>query len=130
MSKEFSKNVNLSEFISDSLKQIIDGVVSAQVYAKTKGALINPADSHVEAIEISTPSGEAYFDDDERTYRKRETIEFDIAVSVADEEKIEGGFAVIAAVISTGTKGSARIESEAISRLKFSIPVFFPIQKD
>jgi hypothetical protein len=44
MNETISKNVNLSKFVSESLKQIIDGIVTAQEYANSKGALINPYD--------------------------------------------------------------------------------------
>jgi hypothetical protein len=34
--------MELKEFISESLKQIIDGIIDAQTYAKDKHATINP----------------------------------------------------------------------------------------
>ena len=34
--------MELKEFIAESLKQIIDGIVDAQTYAKEKHATINP----------------------------------------------------------------------------------------
>jgi hypothetical protein len=57
-------------------------------------------------------------------------VDFDIAISATDKEQIEGGLAVIAAVISAGTKGTTKMENSAIARLKFSIPVFFPVQEE
>lgn len=45
--KQIANSMELNEFISNALSQLIDGIASAQEYAKNKGASINPSDKFV-----------------------------------------------------------------------------------
>ena len=37
-----SNGIELNDFVAESLKQIIEGIIEAQKFAKEKGAIVNP----------------------------------------------------------------------------------------
>jgi hypothetical protein len=112
------KKMELKEFIQKSLTEIIDGVIEAQIYAKEKGAKINPSNI--------VPGTAKYLDGDGFI---GQDIEFDVAVIVNEstEGKISAGINVWG--IGAGGQKSKEQENSTNSRLKFSIPLFLPIQK-
>jgi hypothetical protein len=94
--------MDIKEFVSDTLKQIIDGVVDAQQYAKTKRAVVAP-----------------YHD-----YQKN--IGFDIAVTVDESKQKEGKAGITVWSVGGGVSGKTESSSSTVSRIKFEIPIELP----
>ena len=114
------KPIELRDFISNALTQLIDGIVNAQEYAQNKGAVINPVDK--------------FASDFERMSRTEDLqlvhiIEFDVAVAVSENKQLKGGIGIVVPELSFGYQGSISNQKNAVSRISFSIPVILPTQK-
>ena len=115
--------MNLKEFVADSLKQIIDGVVEAQAYGKEKDARVNPLHLPVRDKQGGVHSV---------NYRQdvAHPIEFDVAVTTSQGTETKGGVGVIIAGWTLGATGKSDKGNEHVSRIKFTIPVVLPTIKE
>jgi hypothetical protein len=101
------ERLELRDFVAETIKQVIDGVVSAQQYATTKRAIVNPRPS---------------------SYTHRvEPISFDVAVTAAKGTKTQGGVAVFAGGFGLGSKGQSEKSNQTVNRIQFSVHVSLPI---
>ena len=107
--------MELQQFVSESLKQIISAVVEAQDFAKGKGASINPT---VNALQDRSW--------DSRTKTLVQEVEFDVAVTAAEGTETKGGIGVMTAFLAIGSHGKADRSNIAVTRLRFTVPVAFP----
>ncbi|KPL78079.1 hypothetical protein ADN00_07840 [Ornatilinea apprima] len=118
--------MKLGNFIAQTLTEIIDGVSIAQDYAKEKGACINP--KYVKWSEIRghyvdrVASGK-----DESPLLS--PIEFEILLTVGEDDKAQGGLGIFASSLGIGIKGETNDYSETINRIKFQILAILPQQK-
>jgi hypothetical protein len=94
--------MDVKDFVSDTLKQIIDGVVDAQEYAKEKDAVVVP-----------------YHD-----YQKN--VSFDLAVTVVEGKETSGKAGISVWSIGAGVGGKTESSSSTVSRIKFEIPIELP----
>lgn len=115
--------MKLEDFVTDTLKQIINGVKNAQQYAKENGGKVNPSNIAI----VGQSSKLAYWD--EYNSIAGQAIEFDISVTTHDEGQTEGKVGVFVAFLKAGVSGKELTENIAINRIKFTIPVFLPIQQ-
>lgn len=94
--------MDLKEFVSETLREIIEGVKESQEFAAQKGAVVAP-----------------YHD-----YQK--TVEYDVAVTAAEGK--EAGAKAGISVWSIGAGGNVKTENTntTVSRIKFSIPIELP----
>ena len=121
--------MELNDFISQSLIQIMDGVIEAQRHAKEIGARVNPINTHLA--------------DNMKTYKMTrgiptagQQIDFDIAVTIASGGELEGsidgeikGTLVVVGADLAGNASTSQFDtSSVISRVRFSVPVFLPEQ--
>ena len=116
--------LKLEDFVSETLKQIINGVKSAQDHAKECGGEVNPKglafylrDGQQTAVIYDSESG-----------RPIEKIDFDVAVSASSGEATKGGVGVFVFGVGAGVKGSSDSKTESMNRISFSVPVSFPVQ--
>lgn len=112
--------MELKQFISQALADIVQGVLDAQLVLGANGKYINP--------ELSTQQG---------THEKHgklvsiqgqlvQTVEFDVAVTATEGTDTKGGIGVVAGVFALGSQGQSSEEISAISRIKFSVPITLP----
>jgi hypothetical protein len=99
--------LELRDFVAETIKQIIDGVDTAQQYATSKRAIVNPRTG--------------------RFAQHVETISFDVAVTAARGTKTQGGIAVFAGAFGLGSKGQSEKSNERVNRIQFSVPVCLPL---
>ncbi len=96
--------MKLGEFTTETLNQIINGVESAQQYAITKGAQINPHDLFMEdnVLKMSKgiPSQHLY----------GQLVEFDIALATSEEKQSKGGAGVFVVPLTLGTSAKRTIQ--------------------
>ncbi len=116
--------MELRDFVAESLKQVVDGIVNAQEYSKKKGAFINPKDmvntsNNGLIVTHNLGSGQ---------YPIPQVIEFDVAVTVSEGMEAKAGIGVFAGALGLGTQAKVADGNSSISRIKFSIPVLFPEQ--
>ena len=112
--------VELKEFISQALANVVQGVLDAQQVLGANGKYINP--------ELSTQQG---------THEKHgklvsiqgqlvQTVEFDVAVTATEGTGTKGGIGVVAGIFALGSQGQSSEEVSAVSRIKFSVPITLP----
>jgi hypothetical protein len=123
---EENAGMNLEDFITEVLKQVISGVKNAQQHAKENGASINS--KHL--YRYSTPTGMAINTDQATRKPMVEEIEFDVAVTASSQGNIKGGMGLFVSVAGIGYQAEKNTGNSTVSRIKFKIPVSFPQQND
>lgn len=94
--------MDVKDFVSETLMQIVQGVVEAQTHTKDKGAVVVP-----------------YHD-----FHK--TVNFDVAVTVVEGKETTGKAGISVWSIGAGVGGKSESSSSTVSRIKFDIPVELP----
>lgn len=107
--------MELKDFVSNALCDIIDGIKNAQEKTVGSGAVINPFPA--------TPLGGRA--PNYVSYAKYQPINFDLAVTI--NNKSGGGVGIDVFGASIG--GKLNNEESTISRISFSIDVQFPAHK-
>ncbi|MBK7230305.1 MAG: hypothetical protein IPH97_15870 [Ignavibacteriales bacterium] len=115
------KIMTLEDFISETLKQIINGIKTAQEHSKSTGATINPRN-----LQFRTDQGVKYWDS--RTQELVENIEFDIAITTIEGSSKKGGLGIFIGSGGIGAQGQSNLSNQLMNRLKFSIPIKLPQQ--
>lgn len=112
--------MELNTFVSNALTQLIDGIITAQEYAKSKGASINPSDKFI-----------SDYDKISRTQKLQPVniLEFDIVITVGENKGLQGGIGIVVPEVNLGYQAKIDAQKNSVSRIKFSIPVMLPIQK-
>ena len=113
--------MELRDFVAETIKQVIDGVILAQQHAREKGAHVNPP------LNFSADQGLQLWDRD--TAQPVQTISFDVAVTAAEGTKTQGGVAVFAGAFGLGSKGQSDKSNETVNRIQFSVPLSLPISQ-
>jgi hypothetical protein len=114
--------MELKDFVAVTLKQIVDGVIEAQDYARTRGAHVSPL-----ALPMRDSTGKIL------QVKNREDaardIEFDVAVTTCDGTQTKGGVGIVVGPVALGSQGQSKGEREQTSRIRFCIPVILPMDK-
>ena len=95
--------MELKKFISQSFKEIAEGVLEAQNELKHTDAIINAFDQV-----------------------KLRNIEFDIATTTTNSSEKGGGLSAQVIVASIDAGGKKTKTNSSISRIKFTVPVVLP----
>jgi hypothetical protein len=112
--------MELKNFVSQTLQEIISGIKDAQNSGIEEGGTINPPDQR---------GGNS-------TYAHGlngnpiQNIDFDIAVTVIEGKETKGGIGVFTGSVGLGTQGRSDTSNTSYSRIKFCIPVTFPQQSE
>ena len=118
--------IKLADFVGETIKQIIDGVRSAQKHAEGSGATVNPSQVYPSqsnsptdkmTLVMTGPGGGAYF---------VPAVDFDVAVTTSEGTTTKGGVGVFVAPIAIGSQGQSDAKSTSLSRVRFTIPVSLP----
>lgn len=111
--------MELKDFVSDTLTQIIEGVKAARNAAGESDALvaphIDPLQSHLEEHGM-VPAGD----------RVAQIVNFNVALTVTEGSGTKGGIGVVAGAINLGSAGQSRSSNSTVSRVQFSVPVALP----
>lgn len=113
--------MQLENFVSQTLKQIIDGVSSAQTYSETKNAKINPSTARMDgkATDYSYCM---------ETYVPLQGVEFDVAVTVKEASSTSDGGDNIGEISVTSASQESN-QNSSVSRIKFKVPILLPLSK-
>ncbi|MBI1424058.1 MAG: hypothetical protein GC149_11370 [Gammaproteobacteria bacterium] len=111
--------MDLKEFISETMIQIISGVVEAQEQAKNIGGTVSPrltAGSEFGAQHgfLRSEGGAA------------QIVQFDVALTAKEGSGTKGGIGIVSGIVSLGTSGQSQEENASVSRVKFSVPLILP----
>jgi hypothetical protein len=116
--------MDLETFISQSLKEIIAGIRSAQQYVAQSGtgAAINPRG--ITALQKDSEGMKQPHD--MITKLPVHQVEFDVAVTVAQSSQGKAGAGLLVAGLGIGGQKASTAESSSVSRVKFTVPLIWP----
>ena len=101
--------MELKVFVTETIKEIVEGVVEAQ-------KLIIPKFNYINDGYVQIGSGNV------------SNIEFDISVTSSESEGSENKAGVFIKVIDLGHKNNSTNNNTSINKIKFSVPVALPMQ--
>jgi hypothetical protein len=110
--------MQLKDFVSNTLNEIVEGIVAAQEFGRERGALVNP--KGLTGLKTSV----TYWDS--ATGTAPEQVEFDVAITAGEGKGTKGGIGVFVGSFALGSQGESESSKSSVSRVKFSIPVHFP----
>ncbi len=115
--------MELKDFVSQTIKQLIDGILEAQEYAKDKNALINPS------IEVmGGPHGKSYLLDAYSREMVNE-ISFEVGLTVTEGSTTDSGAKIGVASFLSVNGGKEVVSSTVnLNKISFSIPIALPQQ--
>ncbi len=116
--------MNLKDFISESLVEIVEGITDAKKRINSKDAKIAPEVDNVftESQTGGTNLAIGWGVDGNIIH----SIEFDVAVTATEGTETKGGVGVVAGIFALGSQGKSQENHQSISRLKFLVPISFP----
>ncbi len=109
--------MELKEFVAETLKQVVEGVAQAQQDVKELGATINPKG-------VVYQQGQSYVSPSSR--KTIQMIDFDISLAETESTQAGGRIAVFFGTVAGGAHGKAESGSNAMNRVKFSVPIVLP----
>jgi len=109
--------MELKDFVSQSLIQIIDGIKDAQKHADVNQAEIVP---------VLTTQDEGHRGSSAQKYLPIEKIKFSVVVTTTDGSKSEAGAGIFVGAFGIGGRTETGESSEGVSRIEFEIPVRYP----
>ena len=113
--------MQLDEFVSETLQQLMTGVHNAQEHAQELGGQVNPHGARF-TTKGASPTG----------YRRNDMapvhlVEFDVALTVAEGQKVKGGLVVlVAGLLGAGARAEKENTASRVSRVRFAVPVMYP----
>lgn len=111
--------MELKDFVAETLKAIVDGVVEAQGYYREKGGSINSA-----SLSFRTDQGVQMWDDN--TMQPAQQIAFDVALTTTEGTETKGGIGVFVGPVGLGSQGKSDASNTSYSRIQFSVPILLP----
>lgn len=112
--------MDLKEFVSETIVQIISGVADAQKQSESLGAKVSPklTGSSTHGVQLGFLSAEG---------GATQIVQFDVALTAKEGTGTKGGIGIVAGIVSLGSTGQSNEENASVSRVKFSVPVTLPI---
>jgi|BarGraIncu01121A_1022015.scaffolds.fasta_scaffold01699_5 hypothetical protein len=114
--------MELKEFVKETLIQIIKGVKEAQVAVKEDGGQVNP----IHAFYGDTTHKNTVRDSEGQVIH---SIEFDVAITVKEDAGVKGGGGLVVGPVVIGTRGEMSEQNTSTNRIKFPVPISYPLQK-
>jgi len=114
--------IELKDFVSKTLTQIVEGVQDSQNALKGTEAEINPRLYNTKSSTMQ-----------DLCIRKGSEIQvpilmvkFDVAVQATEGTGTKGGIGIVVGPVVIGTQGRSDKENSSISRINFEIPIALP----
>ncbi len=117
--------MELKEFISQTLIEIVQGVRSAQVNVRSMGASVSP---RMKLIKKANPSWIGLSNEPFGWDAPVLPVEFDIALTLTKGNDSKLGIGVFAGAIGLGGRRESKQSKEQENRVKFIIPLSLPPQ--
>lgn len=111
--------MQLQDFISQSILQIVNGIREAQ-QQNTTDARINPS----ELTLGDNVAQHNLFDFHDRMLLSN--VEFDVAVTAEEGKGTKGGIGIFIGSVGVGAQGRSDTRSSSVSRIKFNVPIALP----
>ena len=120
------KNMELREFISETIIQIMEGIIDAQEAVANKNGLVNP--KRLGNTPGDTPMAVVVDEYTKGVNRRIEIIDFEVALTEVEKSDKKVGIGVGFSNITMGSERKKGGENTSFTTVKFSIPVVFPCQ--
>lgn len=112
--------MDLREFVTETLSQIVDGVKDAQGRTQVSGARVNPCLTI--NPELAAKQGILIA----RGMAHAQLVQFDVALTAKEGTGTKGGIGVVVGAFTLGSTGQSQEENASVSRVKFSVPLVLP----
>ena len=117
MYEEGIKIMDLRDFVSETLAQIINGVNDAKNAVDNDQVIISPRLDGTAANKghtgIAPSAGDA----------PATMVNFDVSLSTNEGTGTKGGIGVVTGLVALGSSGHSSSETSSLSRVQFSVPV-------
>lgn len=116
--------MELKEFIKQSITQISEALIETNDELQAKGVVVNPG-----GVQVNSDTSQAYGRTSILSKHQNEVvqkIDFDIAVTVQDEQKAGAGAKISVLSLKLGADGSVNYSNKSESRIKFIVPIIYP----
>jgi len=110
--------MKLDDFVEETLKQIIKGVVAAQEYGQTQSTNINP----ITAVFQNPAEGQTFCQETGVLLQK---IGFDIAVTVNESQTLANDGESVGSISVSSTSLNSS-QNSSVSRVQFEVPILLP----
>ncbi|MCF8241359.1 MAG: hypothetical protein K9J16_08220 [Melioribacteraceae bacterium] len=119
--------MELKEFVSETLTQIISGVKDAQSQQNELGAKINPT---IGSAQVSASSIPTSYIPTSNISSGIFFIEFDVSVFASNEKGVKGGGSLNVAAIKVGADGEKSSSNAQQNKINFVVPITLPVVND
>lgn len=111
--------MDLKDFVSQTLSQIIEGVHEAHNIAVQNNAEVNPqiTSNHDQMGKQGILWG---------VKGAVQIVKFDVALTVTEGTGTKGGIGVFAGAINLGSSGESQSSNMSVSRVQFCVPLSMP----
>ena len=121
--------MDLRNFIKETLVQIARGIEDASQALESTTAIVNPR--NVVGAHGTTDSRVYGYVAEDKSYRQAvQSINFDVAISVAQGTETKGGIGLVVGAVALGSQGKSDASNTSQSRIQFTIPMVLPTKKN
>lgn len=113
--------MELKDFVSETIRQIVAGTVAAQVHAEEHGASVSPADMRYKG---TTGGDQLLWNQQDGTPIQK--VDFDVAVTTTEGTQTKGGIGIFVGPVGLGTQGQSDATNQSVSRIRFWVPLQLP----
>lgn len=107
--------MELKDFITGTLVQIVEGVHAAQKQVEALGGNVNPYDRQaIPGFGTKYKRGEV------------QNVAFDVAITAQENSASKEGIGVVVAAIALGKRNETSDSSTSVSRVAFTVPLALP----
>ncbi len=114
--------MNLKDFVSQTLTEIINGTIEAQQQTKDTGSIVNPKMKPASSFAGNMPSHGVTFDKQVIL-----PVEFDVALTITEDTKATGKAGISVFKTGLGIEASLKDINQTLNRVKFSVPLALPV---
>ncbi|MBJ6801136.1 hypothetical protein [Geomonas propionica] len=114
--------MELKDFISETLSQLIEGVIDAQTKVMKPGSSGGRVSPHVRTPDVKSLYGVT--NDNLPVI----FVDFDISVEAQEGKGTKGGIGVVAGMFTLGSQGESKENVQTSNKIRFKIPVALPLQ--
>lgn len=111
--------MDLKDFVSQTLVQIVEGVVEASTRVAELGGAVSPSYN-------ANPTNAIGRSRDGQSLPVH-AVDFDVAVVAGSESSMEAGGGMKISVFSASAKGSEKDREQTTSRIQFVVPLQLPV---
>jgi hypothetical protein len=115
--------MDLKDFISGTLSQLIDGVIDAQNKVQSVGRSGGRVNPHVR-----TPHPDASIYGVTNDKLPVIFVDFDVSLVAQEGTGTKGGIGVVTGFLALGSQGESKEQVQTSRKIKFRIPVALPLQ--